>query len=370
MYIKNIELNNFRNYDSLVLDFDEKVNLILGNNAQGKTNLLEAIYISSIGKSFRTNKDSDLVNFQHDICNVKVKAAKEDYDTSVEITIKKDSKKSIKKDGKSVKRTSQLLENILIVIFSPEDLKIVKDEPEKRRKFIDRELCQIKPAYYEALNNYKKALLQRNTYLKEEKIDNNILDLWDMQLASYGTKIITMRKEFISKISDISSAIHSSITSGKESLFLQYSPNIECIQEEKEDNKSEKEIELFFYDEIKKSFRNDIRQRTTTRGPHKDDIIFYVNGINMRSFGSQGQQRTCALSLKLAELNIIKEETGEDAILLLDDVMSELDINRQEYLIKTLKNNQVFVTTTELDKRILDAFPNAKIINIEKGKVK
>lgn len=362
MYIKNLEIKNFRNYDYLNIDFDEKVNLILGNNAQGKTNLLEAIYITSIGKSFRTSKDSDLVNFDDDICNVKINAQKEDYDTQVEVNIKKDSKKSIKKDGKIVKRTSQLLENILIVIFSPEDLKIVKDEPEKRRKFIDRELCQIKPAYYEALSNYKKALLQRNTYLKEEKIDYNILDLWDLQLANYGSKIIIMRNSFIKKISDISSKIHSSITSGKESLFLEYNPNISYIEEEKE-------IEMYFYDELKKSYNNDIRQRTTTKGPHKDDIIFYVNGINMRSFGSQGQQRTCALSLKLAELNIIKEETGEEAILLLDDVMSELDLNRQEYLIKTLKNNQVFVTTTELDQRILDSFPNAKIINIEKGKI-
>lgn len=370
MYIKSIELNNFRNYENIEIDFDQKVNLILGNNAQGKTNLLEAIYISSIGKSFRTSKDSDMVNFSHDSCNVKVRAEKEDFDTAVEITIKKDSKKSIKKDGKIIKRTSQLLENILIVIFSPEDLKIVKDEPEKRRKFIDRELCQIKPSYYEALTKYKKALLQRNTYLKEEKVDNSILDLWDMQLAAYGSKIIIMRKNFIKKISDISSSIHSSITSGKESLFLEYSPNIDCIQDEKEDIISEKEIEMFFYDEIKKSFKNDMRQRTTTKGPHKDDILFYVNGVNMRSFGSQGQQRTCALSLKLAELSIIKEETGEEAILLLDDVMSELDLNRQEYLIKTLKNNQIFVTTTELDQRIMDSFPDAKIIYIEKGNIK
>jgi len=362
MYIKDIELTNFRNYDDLHVDFNPNVNLILGNNAQGKTNLLEGIYLTSIGRSFRTNKDSDLVKFNQNLEKVRTSAVKEVYDTSVEIIIKKDAKKAIKKDGVNIKRTSELLDNILIVIFSPEDLKIVKDEPEKRRKFIDRELCQIKPLYYESLSNYKKALLQRNMYLKESHIDNNILDLWDVQLAKYGSRIINMREKFVKKVSDFSSRIHGSITNGKESLFLEYNPNINFI-EHAEDK------EGFFYDEIKKSFANDMRQRTTTKGPHKDDISFYVNGINMRNFGSQGQQRTCALSLKLAELNLIKEETGEDAILLLDDVMSELDIERQEYLIKTLKENQLFITTTDIDQKLMESFPDAKIIYVDQGKI-
>lgn len=363
MYIKDIELTNFRNYDHLEVNFNKNVNLILGNNAQGKTNLLEGIYLTSIGRSFRTNKDSDLVKFDETLAKVKIAAVKEIYDTSVEIIIKKDAKKAIKKDGVNVKKTSELLENIFIVIFSPEDLKIVKDEPEKRRKFIDRELCQIKPLYYESMNNYKKTLLQRNMYLKEEHIDNSILDLWDVQLAKYGARIINMREKFIKKISDFSGKIHGSITNGKESLFLEYHPNISFI-----DNLDDQEG--FFYDEIKKSFQNDLRQRTTTKGPHKDDISFFVNGINMRNFGSQGQQRTCALSLKLAELNLIKEETGEDAILLLDDVMSELDIERQEYLIKTLKENQLFITTTDIDDKLLASFPEAKIIYVDQGRIR
>lgn len=363
MYIKNIQLTNFRNYDFLETEFHNNVNLILGNNAQGKTNLLEAVYITSIGRSFRTNKDSDLVRFDADFAKVKVSAEKEIFDTSVEIIVKKDSKKSIKKDGVTVKRTSDLLENIFIVIFSPEDLKIVKDEPEKRRKFVDRELCQMKPAYYESLSNYKKILLQRNTYLKEESIDQSILDLWDMQLAKYGAKIMMMRKKFIEKISNISNEIHGSITNGKEMLKILYNPNLLFFDDIKEQ-------ENFFYDELKKSYSNDLRQRTTTKGPHKDDISFIVNGINMRNFGSQGQQRTCALSLKLAELHLIKEETGEDAILLLDDVMSELDIERQEYLIKTLKENQLFITTTDLDEKLFDAFPEAKVIYVDGGKIK
>ena len=362
MFIKDIELTNFRNYAILKTDFNQNVNLILGNNAQGKTNLLEGIYLTSIGRSFRTNKDSDLVNFQKEMARIKVNAEKAYFDTSVEITIKKDSKKSIKKDGTTIKKTSELLENILIVIFSPEDLKIVKDEPEKRRKFIDRELCQIQPLYYDSLSNYKKTLAQRNTYLKEEAIDNSILDLWDVQLAQYGARIITIRDQFVRKISGYSGKIHSSITNEKESLFLEYNPNIDLKDDIEEQ-------EGYFYDEIKKSFKNDLRQRTTTKGPHKDDISFYVNGINMRSFGSQGQQRTCALALKLAELNLIKEETEEDAILLLDDVMSELDIERQKYLIKTLKENQLFITTTDIDKNLMTSFPDAKLIYIHNGKI-
>ncbi|MEE0691593.1 MAG: DNA replication/repair protein RecF [Lachnospiraceae bacterium] len=363
MYIKKLELTDFRNYEKLNVEFNKNVNLLLGNNAQGKTNLLEAVYITSMGRSFRTNKDSDLVRFGQPMAKVKIEAVKEAYDTFIEINIKKDAKKSIKKDGINVKKSSELLENILIVIFSPEDLKIVKDEPEKRRKFIDRELCQIQPLYYDSLSNYKKTLVQRNIYLKEENPDSSILDLWDTQLTKYGSRIIYLREKFIKKISDFSGKIHSSITNGKESLFLEYNPNISYME-------SLNELEGYFYDEIKKSFNNDIRQRTTTRGPHKDDISFYVNGINMRNFGSQGQQRTCALSLKLAELNLIKEETDEDAVLLLDDVMSELDAARQEYLIKTLQNNQIFVTTTDIDQKIMDSFPDSKIIYIEKGKLR
>lgn len=362
MYIKDLELINFRNYDYLKKEFGRNVNLIIGSNAQGKTNLLEGIYLTSIGRSFRTSRDSEMVKFGENQAKVKIHAEKEIMDTSIEVILKKDAKKSIKKDGVNVRKTSELLENILIVIFSPEDLKIVKDEPEKRRKFIDRELCQIQPLYYDSLSNYKKTLVQRNTYLKEENPDSSILDLWDVQLAKYGAKIIHIREKFIRKISGFSGKIHSSITNGKETLFLEYNPNVLYVEDEKEQ-------EGYFYDEIKKAFKNDFRQRTTTRGPHKDDISFYANGINMRSFGSQGQQRTCALSLKLAELSLIREETGEDAILLLDDVMSELDVERQEYLIKTLKENQIFITTADIDRQLLSSFPEAEIIRVENGKI-
>ena len=360
MLIKKVRLQNFRNYEELELEFNDNVNLILGNNAQGKTNLLESIYITSIGKSFRTSKDSEMIRFGSDFGKVYVETLKDDFEGSVEIIIDKSSKKFVKVDGVKIKKTSQLLKNVYIVIFSPEDLKIVKDEPEKRRKFIDRELCQIRPSYYDNLGNYKKVLLQRNTYLKENFIDQGIMDIWDMQLARYGAQVMHQRRIFTEKINKISCGIHANITDGKEILKITYAPNVEYKE-------NLKEQEEYFYEVIKKSYENDLRQRTTTKGPHKDDLEFFINDINVRSFGSQGQQRSAALSLKLAEISIIEEETGEKPVLLLDDVMSELDSARQEFLIKSLAHIQLFVTTTEIPKKLLAEFPSGNIYNVTGG---
>ena len=366
MFIKNIELKNFRNYESLTLDFDERVNLILGDNAQGKTNLVEAIYVSSFGKSFRTGSDYKLIKFGEKEAFINIEAAKEDFDTEVEILIKAkgsaSTEKFVKKDKKNITKVSDLLSNILIVVFSPEDLKIVKDEPEKRRKFINRELCQISLSYYDNLSNYKKALLQRNTYLKEASIDPDLLDVWDVQLSKYGAAIIKLREKYIEKIAKFSAAIHSGITGGEENLEIKYDPNL-SIQPTVEDQ------EARFYETLKMSFDSDLRNRSTQVGPHRDDISFFVNGVDMRAFGSQGQQRTCALSLKLAELSLIKEDTGENPILILDDVMSELDQRRQEFLIETLRENQLFITTTDMDSNILSRIQNARIFRVKEGKV-
>lgn len=362
MYITDIELHNFRNYENLSLEFHPNVNLILGNNAQGKTNLLESIYICSMGKSFRTSRDSEMILFGQEFGRVKVHAQKEYYDTSVELVISKDSKKSAKVDGEKIKKSSELLENLYMVIFSPEDLRIVKDEPEKRRKFVDRELCQLRPKYYEDLSSYKKVLLQRNAYLKEYEVDPSILDLWDMQLAKYGASIMMMRADFIKKLDKISRGIHSNITGGREVLEVTYDPNVPVCG-------SQEELEESYYRAIRNAFDNDMRQRTTTRGPHKDDLEFFIDGISVRSFGSQGQQRTSALSIKLAELSLIKEETNEEAILLLDDVMSELDLQRQEFLIKSLADIQMFITTTEIPDKLKETLPEGKTFYVMAGSV-
>ena len=367
MYIKRLKIKDFRNYEVLDLEFDKKVNIIIGSNAQGKTNLLESVYISSLGRSFRTSKDTDMIRFGSDRSIIDMVYNKDLGDMDINIIIYKDHKKTVKIDGVKIKKTSQLLDNVYIVIFSPDDLKIVKDEPEKRRKFIDKELCQIKPSYYDNLSNYKKVLLERNTYLKEMTVDPEMLDIWDMQLADYGSRIMIQRNAFIDEISEISKRIHLGITNDKEILSLKYDPNIEFS----DDLKKQKDI---FYKKLKDSFDNDMKMRTTTRGPHKDDLDFFIetddNKINARNFGSQGQQRTAALSLKLAEIDIIKKETGEDPILLLDDVLSELDLERQEYLIKTLSFNQLFITTAEMQEKLMEEFPDASIFRVVKGKVK
>ena len=369
MYIKGIELKNFRNYSDQKIDFDEKVNIILGNNAQGKTNIIEAIYMSSMGRSFRTSRDAELIGFGGEYANIKVDAVRDEIDTRIEITLrskgKNSSSKFVKKDKKEVRRTSELINNILLVVFSPEDLRIVKEEPEKRRRFIDREACQISPAYFDVLSNYKRTLIQRNAYLKENYVDPEILDIWDDKLAEYGSNLTDLRRGFIEKIGDYSARIHSGITGGGEELEIRYEPDIEPGEEIKEPEEKKK----YFYERIKKAYESDMRNRTTTAGPHRDDIAFIVNGIDMRNFGSQGQQRTCALSLKLAELDLIREENGEEGILLLDDVMSELDSSRQEYLIDTMKNNQLFITTTDLDDTIKKKFSDAAYYRVEGGHI-
>ena len=363
MFIKSIELKNFRNYDELTLSFNDKVNFIVGNNAQGKTNLLEGIYMSSIGKSFRTSKDSEMIGFGKDFCKIKVTAQKNLFLTDVEIIIRNDRGKSVKVDGVNISKTSDLLENIYIVIFSPEDLKIVKDEPEKRRRFIDRELCLIKPYYFDCLSSYRKVLLQRNTYLKEKNIEKSVLDIWDTQLSSYGAKIISMRRDFIEKINEISHRLHLNITNGRENLKIEDDPSVNPVGEVKD-------TENILYKCLKDSYNNDMRLRTTTKGPHRDDIQFYIDDVNVRSYGSQGQQRTAALSLKLAELDLIKNETGENAVLLLDDVMSELDNSRQEFLIRSLSDIQLFITSTDITDNLKDVVSKGNIYKIEEGKLK
>jgi len=357
MYIKEIELKDYRNYKDLRVSFSDKVNIFLGNNAQGKTNLLEGIYLNAMAKSFKTSKDKELIRFGEDFCKVKSVASISGDEHITEIVINKEGKKGIKIDGVKIKKTSELLERIFIIIFSPEDLKIVKDEPEKRRKFIDRELCQIKPGYFSDLNNYKKVLKQRNTYLKEFNIENSILDIWDYELARYGSRVILKRHEFIERINEISKKIHDNISGGKENLELKYEPNV-LVSENTEND---------FYEMLRNSRNDDIKNRTTGKGPHKDDLKISADGIDLRKFGSQGQQRTAALSLKLSEIKLIEEEMGEKPILLLDDVLSELDNDRQSYLINSLGGNQLFITTTDISGKVARALPEGKVFKITSG---
>ncbi len=354
MYFKKIKINNFRNYKELDLEFDKKLNLITGHNAQGKTNLIESLFIMGLGKSFRTNKDQEMIAFGEKNSKVISVVCDEKYNKETEIEIiYRNEGKILKVNGVKLERTADLLENVYIVIFSPDDLKIVKEGPDNRRKFLDRELCQIKPVYYSDLGNYKKVLRQRNQLLRDKIQDKNLFDVFNESLADYGTRIVKERIEFTKRLQAISSDIHNKISSGKEKLEIFYETGV-----------TDKET---FIKYLNKDFEHDMYKGHTSFGPHKDDLCIEINGSDIRSFGSQGQQRTAALSMKLAEIGLIKQETGENAVLLLDDVLSELDKTRQQYLIEAMKDVQVFITATEIDEELKKKLPKGNTYKVDNG---
>lgn len=355
MYFKDIELKNFRNYKDLKLEFDRNLNIILGQNAQGKTNLLEAVYITGMGKSFRTNSDREMIMFNEDFAKVRANVIEDNREDEIEIQYRKEGK-IIKLDSIKLQRTVDLLETVFIVVFSPEDLKIVKEGPDNRRRFIDRELCQIKPVYYSELGNYKKVLKEKNILLREENRDKGLYAVFDEALAEYGIRIAEARKKFIERLNEISKELHTSISGGTEDIKLSYETKIK----DKED----------YLRVLKENFERDIKKGYTSFGPHKDDIAISINDIDIRTFGSQGQQRTAALSMKLAELSLIKQETGRDAVLLLDDVLSELDQNRQKFLINAAQDVQTFISSTELDDKLRAMLPEGASFKVDSGRVK
>ncbi|MCR5229278.1 MAG: DNA replication/repair protein RecF [Solobacterium sp.] len=361
MFFKEIELTDFRNYEYEKVSFHRFVNVFTGRNAQGKTNLMESLYIMSLGKSFRAVKDADMIRFGAAIGRAKALIEKDDRDMEIEIGLVKGGK-SIRIDGVSRKKTSDLLEQVYVVMFSPEDLRIIKDEPARRRRFIDRELCKIRPVYYSSLLRYRKTLQQRNTLLKEGVINEEILNVWDEELAEYGSRLVLERKRFIEQLSSVSRSIYEGLTVNSESLSAAYEADIapaETLREQKER----------FTDVLIKNRKNDLLRRSTGRGPHHDDIRLDIDGVPVRQFGSQGQQRSAALSLKLAEIEIIRKETGQDPVLLLDDVLSELDETRQKQLINLFRDTQIFITATALDDRLRAQIPEHALFEVSSGHV-
>jgi DNA replication and repair protein RecF len=359
MYIKSLELSDFRNYEKQTLCFHEKTNILLGKNGQGKSNLLEGIYVLSMGKSFRTQKDSEMIRFGADFLRVCGSFEKGGRALDIEVMLSAEEKK-FKVDGFSGSKNADLLENAYMVVFSPEDMKIVKEDPEKRRRFIDRELFQIRPLYYKDLSKYRKSLLQRNRLLKEENPDESLLDVWDEKLTEYGVKIIKERSGFVEKLKRIGGEIHASVTNGREALELCYEPDVAFVVSAEAQRSG-------FMDRLRACRETDKARGHTGAGPHRDDMRISIDGVDVRHFGSQGQQRTAALSLKLAELEIIKEETGEDAVILLDDVLSELDGERQKFLIRSLSENQIFISAAEMSDEIRKSMPAGGLFRIEKG---
>ncbi|QIB27857.1 DNA replication/repair protein RecF [Caloranaerobacter azorensis] len=367
MHIENIKLINYRNYDKLQIKLNKKLNIFIGNNAQGKTNLLESLYICAFGKSYRTAKEKELIKIDKDKAYIGINVRWDFIDKFIEIKFEKKRPKRIRINKIEIDRMSDLFGNLNVVLFSPEDLKLVKEGPSNRREFLDTEISQIKPKYRYNINRYSKILKQRNNLLKSVQINNNKLktiEVWDMQLADVGSEIIKERIEFIEKISKISKKIHKNITDGIEELELKYMPsfNIDC-------ELSKKEIKETFIKVLNKNLSKDIEKGTTEFGPHRDDIKININGLDVKTFGSQGQQRTAALSMKLAEVELVKSEIGEYPVLLLDDVLSELDLKRRKFLLSAFKDIQTIITSTE-DIDVLNiSKEDKKVFYVSKGNI-
>lgn len=357
MIIKSLELADYRNYDSLSLEFDKGTNILFGDNAQGKTNILEAIYVAATTKSHKGSKDKEIVNFDKEEAHIRTYIEKDNVETRVDMHLRKSKSKGIAVDGQKLKKAADLLGLCNVVFFSPEDLGIIKNGPAERRRFIDMELCQLDNIYLYNLNNYNKIINQRNKLLKDMFMNPDLketLNIWDMQLVSYGIKIIERRKVFVDQLNEIIYDIHKKLSGDREELRIVYEPNVEASDFERS---------------MKNSQDRDIRAKMTTVGPHRDDFSIMVGDVDIRKFGSQGQQRTAALSLKLSEIELVKRITKDNPVLLLDDVLSELDSNRQNYLLNSIGDIQTIITCTGLEEFVNNRFEINRVFNVSDGKV-
>ncbi len=355
MYIESIELNNYRNYRELKVDFGRNTNILYGNNAQGKTNILESIYMAATTKSHRGTKDRDIIRIGEDESHIRLFVNKKDVSHKIDMHLRKNKNKGVAIDGIPIHRAMELYGLLNVIFFSPEDLSIIKNGPAERRRFMDLELCQISRLYYQNLSSYNKILNQRNNLLKQIYYDKSLLDtldVWNMQLVDYGSRIIKERRNFIQMINDIIGDIHGRLTSGKEKLEIIYEFNVD------EDN----------FDRIlQEKMDTDLRYSSTQSGPHRDDISFMINGIDARKYGSQGQQRTVALSLKMAEIKLVKKIINDNPILLLDDVMSELDTSRRDSLIEEIRDIQTIITCTGYDDFIKEQIIINNVYSVVEG---
>lgn len=357
MIIKLIELSHFRNYNILSMPLDNETNILCGDNAQGKTNILEALYLCSTTKSHKGSKDKELIKLNENEAHIRMTIEKNKMLHTIDMHLKKNKSKGIAIDGVPIRKSSELIGLVNIVFFSPEDLSIIKNGPSERRRFIDIELCQLDKIYLHNLIKYNKIINQRNNLLKQIPHNQQLIDtlgIWNAQLLQYGSCIIERRKAFVDEMNEIIAPIHSRLSGGKEVLSIQYAPNVE---------------KEFFSQKLEQSIEKEIFQKTTLTGPHRDDICFMIGNIDIRKFGSQGQQRTVALSLKLAEIELLKKTVKDNPILLLDDVLSELDRNRQNYLLESIKDIQTIITCTGLEEFINNRLKINKIYKVVNGTV-
>ena len=359
MTIKSIELQNFRNYETLHIALNQGTNIFFGDNAQGKTNILESAYVSGTTRSHKGSKDKDMIRFGEQEAHIRTMVNKNGQEFQIDIHLKKNRAKGIAVNRVPIKKAGELFGILNIVFFSPEDLNLIKNGPSERRRFLDMELCQLDKIYLNSLVNYNKVIIQRNKLLKELSFEYNrekleTLDIWDIQLVRYGSAVIRAREELIRQIGGIVSDIHAKLSGGKEILEIRYAP---CVSQQS------------FEEQVRAARERDIRLKATGTGPHKDDLIFYIGGQDVRRFGSQGQQRTAALSLKLAEIELVKKRVNDTPVLLLDDVLSELDSSRQNFLLNSMNDIQTIITCTGLDEFIQNHFAAEKIFRVENGSI-
>lgn len=370
MNIERLQLTNYRNYESLALEFSPKINVFIGENAQGKTNVMESIYVLAMAKSHRTSNDKELIRWEQDYGKIEGVVQKRYGPVPIELVLSKKGKKG-KINHLEQSRLSEYVGQMNVVMFAPEDLNVVKGSPQIRRRFIDMEIGQISPVYLHDLLTFQKILKQRNHYLKANQgrsalMNDVMLDVYTEQYIQAAIKIIQKRYEFMELLQAWAEPIHAGISQGKEKLVIKYQAVSGMVAGWTMD-----EMASHLQKKMAETKQREIERGVTVVGPHRDDLQFFVNDYDVQVFGSQGQQRTTALSLKLAEIELIKQETKEAPILLLDDVLSELDDYRQSHLLNTIQGEvQTFVTTTSVEGIHHETIQNAKMFHVEQGAIK
>ena len=357
MYIESIQLKNFRNYRDLELNLDQGTNIFYGDNAQGKTNILESVYLCGTTKSHRGSKDRENIRFGEEDAHIRMMVRKDELSYKIDMHLRKNKAKGAAVNGLPIHKARELFGIVNLVFFSPEDLNIIKNGPAERRRFLDLELCQLDQIYLTDLAGYNHIVNQRNRLLKDMYLNPGLkdtLEVWDMQMVQYGKKIIRKRQEFVEELNSVICEIHKNLTGGEEIPEVIYEPSAQADS---------------FEEILSKNRERDMRMKMTSSGPHRDDLCFLVNGIDIRKYGSQGQQRTAALSLKLSEIYLVKKKIKDTPVLLLDDVLSELDGNRQTYLLDSIHDIQTLITCTGLDDFVSHQFHINKVFRVIKGEV-
>lgn len=355
MYITEVSLQGFRNLAQLKIEPSRGINVIYGSNAQGKTNFLESLYFCAMGRSMRGKSDQQLIHFDAEESHIRMMVQRKNRYDRIDVHLKQNEKKGIAVNGLPVRKLGDLFGTLYAVIFSPEDLSLVKEGPGERRRFLDMELCQLSKVYYYDLQQYYRILKQRNNLLKEIQKKPDLAEtlfVWDAQMAEYGERIISARKKFLIRLDEIAAEKLSLLTGGRDHLQTSYKPNCE---------------EGMLAEKLRRNLDRDIAFGATQSGPHKDDILFSINGREVKVYGSQGQQRTTALAARLAEIDLIREETGEEPVLLLDDVFSELDEERQKFLLESIGGLQAFVTCTGIEDSVKKYIAKDNLFYVENG---